>query len=167
MTISESGMTFGPYDESKVYHLEVSNLYREISNAKTVEFLLCIRSNELSFIEAKSSSPKPEPKNNVDFENFISEIRDKFLHSLNLYYSAIQKRHKENNDIPPAFSDLDNETISINLILVIKGHQQEWLPPISDALSRALIPYASIWHFNIAVINDLIAMKHGLITATT
>lgn len=122
------------------------------------------KTKSLSFVEAKSSSPKPEPANNTNFDEFIEEIRNKFLHSLNLYYAAILRRHEKIADIPTDFQNLNNEDISIKLVLVIKGHQFAWLAPIREALCRALIPYESIWHFDIAVINDEMALKYGLIS---
>lgn len=163
ITITESGMTFGPYSEPCVYHLECSSLYKSVKNVKTVEFILQDKAKSLSFVEAKSSSPKPEPANNTNFDEFIEEIRNKFLHSLNLYYAAILRRHEKTADIPTDFQNLNNEDICIKLVLVIKDHQFAWLAPIHEALCRALIPYESIWHFDIAVINDEMALKYGLI----
>lgn len=164
ITIKESGMEFGPFDESQVYHIEKSQLYKKTQNVKTVEFILNIGTNSLQFVEAKSGSPRPVPDNNVSFENFICEISEKFLHSLNLYYSAILKRHESNNDIPNRFKNLNNEGLAIKFLLVIKGHQLEWLPPIREALNQKLISYGSIWNFEIAVINDDMALKHRLIS---
>lgn len=164
ITISESGMVFGPFDETQVYHIEKSRLYNGINNVKTVEFILELGGQTLQFVEAKSSSPRPTPDNNVDFDDFIVEISEKFLHSLNLYYSAILKRHEETNDIPNGFEKLNNENLSIKFLLVIKGHKIDWLPPICDALNRKMISYESIWNFEIAVINDDMALKRRLIS---
>ena len=57
----ESGMTFGPFSEAQVFRVEKSNSYKELGGSvKTVEFFLRKNKDKLLFIEAKSSSPKPE-----------------------------------------------------------------------------------------------------------
>ncbi|MBS2904951.1 hypothetical protein KFV96_27945, partial [Klebsiella pneumoniae] len=101
---------------------------------KVVEFILLSKENELSFIEAKSSSPKPVKDNIIRFNEFINEISDKFIHSFNLYYSAILQRCKECEELNASFMNLDNSQINFKFILVIKGHRTEWLMPLSDAL---------------------------------
>ena len=85
--IEESGMKFGPFEYSHIFQIEKSKLYKNLHNVRTVEFIL-ENNNKLQFIEAKSSSPKPVPDNLVRFEEFIDEISQKFLHSLNLYYTG-------------------------------------------------------------------------------
>lgn len=163
ITIYESGMRFGPFSESDIYYIEKSQLYQGISNSKTVEFILARRENSLYFVEAKSSSPRPTAENAVPFDVFIDEITDKFIHSLNLYYAGILKRHEVNNDIPDEFQEMEHATTNIKFLLIIKGHNIEWLPPIQEALIRKMMSYSSIWKFQIAVINDKMAVSKGLI----
>ena len=58
ITINESGMTFGPFEESCVFKIESSQLYQNVqkNEVKTVEFVLK-ESGQQSIVEAKSSSP--------------------------------------------------------------------------------------------------------------
>lgn len=94
--INESDMLFGDFEEESVFQIENSKLHKNVGNGiKVVEFILLSIENELSFIEAKSSSPKPVKDNIIRFNEFINEISDKFIHSFNLYYSAILQRCKE------------------------------------------------------------------------
>lgn len=139
--IIESNMIFGDFEEDKVFEIEKSKLHGKAGNGiKTVEFLLLRNENELNFVEAKSSSPRPTKQNTIRFNEFIDEISDKFIHSFNLFYSAILGRNKVYGELNNNFFELDNSRIKFKFILVIKGHDIEWLLPISDALKRKLYP---------------------------
>lgn len=164
ITINESGMSFGPFDDSCVFWAEKSKLYKKVgkNKVKTVEFVLA-EDNKLQFLEAKSSSPKPTRDSTTKFDDFINEIFLKFLHSINLYYSGILGRHETSNDIPEEIKGIDNQEISIKFILVIKGHEIDWLPPIQEALDQKMVPISAIWNSNVAVINDTMAEKYKLI----
>ena len=51
-------------------------------------------------------------------------------------------------------------------ILIIKGHQEAWLPPLQDALKKALKPLTKIWNLPptaVVVLNDTLAQERGLI----
>lgn len=162
--IVESGMCFGPYQEGNVFNIEKSHLYIGIgAGIKTVEFVLIYNENTLGFIEAKSSSPKPEKENKIDFNEFINEISEKYLHSFNLYYANIMRRHGENDELSTEFLQLNNERIMIKLFLVIKGHEIIWLAPIKNELERTLLWHNKIWKCEIAVLNDILAIQYGLI----
>ncbi len=162
--INESNMIFGYFEEDRVFQIENSKLHKNIGNGiKVVEFILLSKENELSFIEAKSSSPKPIKDNIIRFNEFINEISDKFIHSFNLYYSAILQRCKECEELNPNFMNLDNSQINFKFILVIKGHRTEWLMPLSDALKESLSYHNTIWKSKVIVFNDELAKKYKLI----
>lgn len=162
--INESNMIFGYFEEDRVFQIENSKLHKNIGNGiKVVEFILLSKENELSFIEAKSSSPKPIKDNIIRFNEFINEISDKFIHSFNLYYSAILQRCKECEELNPSFMNLDNSQINFKFILVIKGHRTEWLMPLSDALKESLSYHNTIWKSKVIVFNDELAKKYKLI----
>lgn len=164
MIINESGMLFGPFQDSEIYHIEASSLYKKIgSGIRTVELVLYREKKSIFFIEAKSSSPQPGSIDAVRFDEFIQEISDKFIHAFNLYDSAIWKRHEDSCDIPESFKQIDNSTVSIKFCLIIKGHNKEWLPPISEALNRKLSAHATIWGSKITVMNDEMAIKYKLV----
>ncbi len=157
-TICESGMRFGPFADDQVFQIETSTLYHNIGGGvRTVEFLLTTEPESLLFLEAKSSSPKPSNESPENFDRFIQEISEKFMHSFNLYYSAILKRHESSNDIPDRFKHLDNGVVKIKFCLVIKGHAIDWLSPIRDALLRQMSSHITIWKSQIAVLNDQLA----------
>ncbi|MBN1065544.1 hypothetical protein DWV13_14025 [Clostridium botulinum] len=162
--INESNMIFGDFEEDKVFQIEKSKLQKNIGNGiKVVEFILLSNENELSFIEAKSSSPQPVKDNIVRFNEFINEISDKFIHSFNLYYSAILKRYKDYEELNKSFIELDNSNIKFKFILVIKGHKSGWLMPLSDALKQNLSYHNTIWKSQVVVLNDEMAKKYQLI----
>lgn len=157
-------MIFGDFEEDRVFQIENSKLHKNIGNGiKVVEFILLSKENELSFIEAKSSSPKPVKDNIIRFNEFINEISDKFIHSFNLYYSAILQRCKECEELNPSFMNLDNSQINFKFILVIKGHRTEWLMPLSDALKESIAYHNTIWKSQVVVFNDELAKKYKLI----
>jgi hypothetical protein len=71
--IKESGMHFIA-DNS--FHIERSPLYTQIINdVKTVEFIR-IKDNNLLFVEAKTTFPKPAMPSNGSKNRFESEISD-------------------------------------------------------------------------------------------
>lgn len=166
--INESNMIFGDFEEDKIFKIEKSKLHNKIgSGIKVVEFILLRNENELDFIEAKSSSPRPTRQNIIRFNEFIKEISDKFIHSFNLFYSAILKRNKDYAEINDNFFQLDNSKVKLKFILVIKGHEIEWLLPISDALKRYLSYQNTIWKSEVIVMNDKIANKYNLIKSVS
>ena len=169
ISISESGMMFGPFAEEEVYQIEKSNLHQEVDqgakHVKTVEFILKSGVPSLQFVEAKSSSPRPAAAGGTaeKFDGFIEEICDKFLHSLNLYCSAVLKRHGKKNDLPLPFREMDYSQTKIIFVLVIHGHRESWLRPISEALRKRMAAYLSIWEAKVTAINEREAVKRGLI----
>lgn len=162
--INESNMIFGDFEEDKIFKIEKSKLHNKIGNGiKVVEFIILRNENELNFIEAKSSSPRPTKQNIIRFNEFIEEISDKFIHSFNLFYSVILKRNKDYGEMNNNFFELDNSQIKLKFILVIKGHEIEWLLPISDALKKKLSYQNTIWKSEVIVMNDKIANKYNLV----
>lgn len=47
ITITESGMPFGPYSKSCVYHLECSSLYKSVKNVKQLSLYCKIKLSPL------------------------------------------------------------------------------------------------------------------------
>jgi hypothetical protein len=161
VTIEESGLSFGKYAEGDVFHAEKSDLYQKLGDSvKSVEFILRKDSHTLLWVEAKSSSPDPNnPQSRDAFDSFLSEICEKFEHSLSFYMSAILKRiPDQQNEISKLLREVDYAAASLKLILVINGHREIWLRPVADGLKRKLRACAKIWRINpihdIAVINE-------------
>ena len=162
--ISESNMTFGPFEESHIFHIERSELYRSAGEkVKTVEFLYSRNFSAISFIEAKSSSKKMTKDIGIGSNEFIDSVSEKFLHSFALYCSALLGRRESSNDIPEELRKIDISQAAINFFLVIHGHREEWLSPVREALLKKLKPYRQIWNLNIFVLNDVGAQKYHLV----
>jgi len=172
MSFDESGMTFGPYDEDYCFRVEVSKTYRAIqSNLQMAEFLL-LRTQVgappfVWIVEAKQSSPKPETQPN--FNEFISEIRDKLTNALSVGVASILERHpKTYAELPSLFKTLDLSAAEFRLVLIINGHRKEWLQPLQDAFRRALHSTSQTWALGpnaVVVINHEDAKRFGLISA--
>jgi len=168
-TIIESGMTFGPYPEGRCFYIEKSNCYSAIQeHIQMAEFLLLRTNREkpvMWIIEAKSSTPRPETQPN--FDNFIAEIREKLINAFSLGWASCLRRHQHAEaELPEAFKTLDLSQTDVKFVLVIKGYQDDWLPPLQDALGIALRSTVKSWAFaptSIAVINDALAQQYGLI----
>lgn len=167
--IIESGMRFGPYPEGVCFYIERSRCYSRIQEGVQIaEFLLLRQQNGepvVWIVEAKSSSPRPETRSG--FEKFIDEIRTKFTNSLLLGIAARLQRHPEAADeLSDTFKALDLQTTGFRFVLVINGHRQEWLPPLQEALSRALKSVVKTWELppmSVAVLNHESAQQCGLI----
>ena len=163
-------MTFGPYPEGLCFPIETSKTYEKIKEGvKIAEFLLLHSQDEYKsivwIVEAKSSSPKPEPP--PKFAHFIAEIREKLTNALTLSVATCLKRHSTWEELPNSFQTLDLEKASFRLILVIKGHQEAWLPPLKDALEKALKPTIKTWNLSatsVVVLNDTMAREQKLIS---
>jgi hypothetical protein len=166
--ISESGMTFGPYPEGHCFYIEKSKTYQKIKEGvKIAEFLLLHSQDEslVWIVEAKQSSPRPE--NQPNFDAFILEIQEKLTNALTLSVATCLKRHSTYEELPNSFQTLDLKKASFRLILVINGHPEEWLPPLQDALKKALKPTIKTWNLSatsVVVLNDKMARSQGLIS---
>lgn len=168
--IIESEMTFGPYPEGHCFYIEKSDCYAAIQeHVQMAEFLLLIantgRSPALWIVEAKSSTPRPETQPN--FDEFIAEIREKLVNAFSLGWASCMRRHESAEaELPGVFKALDLSQTDVKFVLVIRGHQEEWLPPLQDALGIALRSTVKTWAFaptSVAVINDVMARQYGLI----
>ena len=173
--IIESGMSFGPYNDGFCFHIEKSVTIKEINkNAKKTEgvpiaeFLLLVLESELPtiwVIEAKSSSP--QPANQIDFDAYINMIRDKLSNSLSLFFAIYLKRHLASEaELSDNFQQPNIALAKFNLVLIINGHDEKWLPPLQDALQKLLKPTVKIWNLSptsVKVLNDNGARVLGLI----
>ena len=165
----ESAMSFGPYPEGHCFYIEKSNIYKNLGHGvKIVEFVLLRQKSQslkVCLVEAKSSAPRPE--NKLDFDNYICEIKEKLVNALTLVIASCLKRHKSaETELPELFKMLDLKNSDFQLILIINGHSESWLPPLLDALKIALHPTVKTWGLSakaVAVINDKMAVELGLV----
>ncbi|MDT8448096.1 MAG: hypothetical protein RRB13_14485 [bacterium] len=162
ITITESGMDFGPYPKNDVFHIEQSQTFKKLKGVQIGEFVL-LRGGKLLFIEAKSSSPRPET--HPDFQTFIAEIHEKLANSLTLSVAALLKRHgAANSELPPPIRGVSLSQVEFLLILVLPDHPDKALAPIRDALGSSLRAFCNIWSpAEIVVLNRQSAQNRNLI----
>lgn len=161
-TITESEMSFVA---DNAFHIEESPQYSQLKGAvRSVEFVRAME-DKLIFVEARSSFPKrgeADEKMSDSFQEEVSEICEKFVHSLNLYSSIDMGIAEEG--FPVGFNSADK--VSLVFVLVINGFEHDWCNPITQALENNLRKsrcIAHIWKPEIFVINDKTAVKRKLI----
>jgi hypothetical protein len=168
--IIESGMTFGPYPKGQSFYIEKSAAYQAIQQGvKIAEFLLLRAQNKqpskVLIVEAKPSSPNP--KNDECFDQFIADIHEKLSNTLSLGLALCLGRHGQaSTELPAPFETLNLATADFRFVLVINGHPKAWLPPLQEALSKALHATVKTWGLSpcaVLVLNDDGARKYGLI----
>ncbi|MGR9105663.1 MAG: hypothetical protein ACU843_01925 [Gammaproteobacteria bacterium] len=168
--IVESGMTFGPYPEGRCFYIEKSNTYKGIQQGVPIAEFLLLRTGQgkppvVWVVEAKSSAPRRE--NQPNFDEFIAEIHRKLTNAFSLGWACCLKRHQISDaELPEPLKMLNLSRADVRFVLVIRGHQYTWLPPIQDALKKALHATVKTWAFSptcVAVINEALAREYGLI----
>lgn len=121
----ESCMLFGPFEKTKVFEIENSELHRKAGTGiSTVEFLQLHRGkkhNLLRFVEAKSSIPRKETSREC-YEGFIEEITDKFIHSFNMYAADKLRIYDE---IDGEIAEISDRELKYRFVLVINTHESE------------------------------------------
>lgn len=171
-TFVESNMTFGPYPEGHCFRIEKSEVYTDLQqDIKIAEFILFRPENEekapaICIVEAKSSTPRPETQPN--FDDFITEIRDKFINAFSIGLSCCLKRHKKSDkELPEPFKNLYLSQVEVQFFLIINGHKDEWLPPIKDELHKSLRVMIKTWALSsksVLVLNNELAKKYKFIS---
>lgn len=168
ITIVESDMNFGPYPDDRCFYIEKSQLYKKIKPAgvNITEFLLLKTDTDkppvLWVVEAKTSAPKKT-------DAFIEEIRKKMVDTMSLCWAARLGREAHQHaeaELPDAFKTLDLSQIKVKFVLVIKNHEMAWLPPVQDALTKALRSTVKIWGLgsdSVIVLNEERARHYHLI----
>ncbi|GHV28816.1 hypothetical protein FACS1894167_06860 [Synergistales bacterium] len=161
----ESGMLFiPPSDNDEIFAIEQSRLYKSLGDGiKTVEFILRKGLEELDFIEAKSGTPITD-RQSAALNTFLKEVTEKFTHSFNLYCAAILGRYEEQNDMNDSFKTLDYSKLKFKFLLVIKGHQPDWLSPLKTKLEQELSYHRKIWKSECIVLNDEMAKKYHIVS---
>jgi len=159
-------MQFGPHPATHLFHIEKSTVYADRPDGvKMAEFLLLDNTNVL-LVEAKSSSPRPG--NLADFPVFLTEIREKMTNALALFVGIRLGRHTPaaQAEVPSNLATLNLSTANFRFVLVIRGHKDEWLPPLQEALNLELRGLAGAFSISapfLAVINDDMARRKKLI----
>lgn len=168
MSVVESGMTFIIKNEDNLFYIEKSQLYKGLStnSIKIAEFLY-IDDKTCYIIEAKSSSPNP---NNSEerFDEYIEEIKAKFINAYTIYIANRLQRHTQNdfNEMQKPFQNLNLKSQTFSFVLIIKEHKTDWLSPISDSLKQRIKVFLKSWNIkdaDVKVLNEEIARDKGFI----
>ena len=172
--IVESGVNFGPYAEDNLFYIEKSDLYKSLgAGIKTTEFVL--RANELEpailFVEAKTNAPNPENRDDSaekrkKFEEFYTEVPQKFVDSFEIYTAALLKRYSECSEIVLNLQVpyLANKKITFLLVITNPAAQIEWLASIKAILEYRLRRWMKIWSIDVCVFNQELARQYKLIS---
>lgn len=168
ITITESGMAFGPFPEENILGLETCHVYRKIQHGMPMaEFSFLETKGKKRFftIEAKSSSPKSE---NCKFDDYIKKVAAKLSNGFHLAHSLLLNRFGSDTTKPSnALKNINLANIEHRLVLVInKCFEESELMPIQDALRKELKNTEKIWKLganSIWVMNKEMAKREGLI----
>lgn len=141
--INESGMTF-EVDEDVLYHMEKSALVSDTKYFKTPEFV-CLKDERVVVIEAKTSVPRPESKE--DFKKYLSEIREKFSNALSLLNACWSKRNlAELSNMPEKLQKITVIGADYRLYLIVATAQEEWLVNVNNAFKSELQILFKTWN---------------------
>ena len=163
--ITESEMNFGKFDETDLFHIENSKIYKALgSGIKTVEFVLKYDENSIVFLEAKKSCPNAANRNESKekeqkFEEYYSSITEKFIASLQIYLAAILDKFQNSEEVGDRLRTVNSmKDIQLKFILVVKNAEDiTWLAGPLAELKARLLQIRKIWGVEIAVLNEELA----------
>ena len=163
-------MNFGKFDEENLFHIEDSKIYKDLgSGIKTVEFILKWKKNEILFLEAKTTCPNSANKNESmektqKFEEYYSEITEKFMDSLQVYLAAVMGRYQDLAEIGAELRSVDSmKEIRLKFILVVKNAKDiTWLAGPLAELKARLLQVRKIWGVEMVVLNEELAREYKL-----
>ena len=159
--ITESEMNFGKFDETDLFHIENSKIYKALgSGIKTVEIV---------FLEAKKSCPNAANRNESKekeqkFEEYYSSITEKFIASLQIYLAAILDKFQNSEEVGDRLRTVNSmKDIQLKFILVVKNAEDiTWLAGPLAELKARLLQIRKIWGVEIAVLNEELAGEYKL-----
>lgn len=164
--ITESGVTFGPYQDGDVYHIETCTEVSSLGDGiKRVEFIVKLdqiapKGHRFALVEAKASIPR-------DTDAFFDDIAEKIERSLMLWaWGAIGRHEGINRQLPLAFKSNDWGLQRIELIVVVPQMPDAALAPSTEKFRSRLRGMARSAHISIGdiwVLNESRAKKRGLI----
>lgn len=92
VTIEESGVSFGPFAEDSLFHIEKSLHVQSVSGIKVCEFIWwSAEQRKLFFIEAKSSVPS-SINSKQEYKDYFIAISEKLENSLQILLAASLNR---------------------------------------------------------------------------
>lgn len=165
ITVAESGVVFGPFEEDNFFPVEKSRWLSRLEGIKACELVYWKpQKGKLYFIEAKSSIPSHR-NSPSEYEAYFVELFEKFDNSLQLLVSGILGRPKElASELGSGVSSLDWEQAQICFYLVIPKVPDQYLPDLTEKLRKALSRQRKVWNATVFVINERLAFREGLLT---
>ena len=170
ITISESGLTFGPFDASDLLWLERSPVYLGLPSShgvKIAEFAWAKMSGSRCMtyvVEAQKSFPREE-----NSEAAIQELKEKFANAMALIAALKAGLHAAHaTALPTSFQSTSMADLAHQLVLVIPDIPSEKCESVRVLLEKGLRSITCLWALNypaIVVMNRQIAIKQGLIHA--
>jgi hypothetical protein len=99
------------------------------------------------------------------FDTYIEDICNKFISALALFIAIRLERHSEgDSELSDDLKQIDLANVRFVFVLVINNCEEEWLPPIQEALNKALRPTIKTWNLlNVLVLNKDMARRKQLI----
>lgn len=168
--VVESDMRF-VVDDAQVFRVEENAYLQKSQNIMLCEFVAWNETNQVTLVEAKISSPKPnngceDYKKTLPY--FVDCVQHKFENSFHTFVAARVGRFAMDSKVllPATVSSVVIGESDITFYLVIKNHKTDWLPCISDMLKKQLHPFLTCWNIrdsSVKVLNEDIARHKGLI----
>jgi hypothetical protein len=101
------------------------------------------------------------------FDIYIEDICNKFTSALALFIAIRLQRHREGDaELSDNLKQIDLANVRFVFVLVIKNCEEKWLPPIQEALNKALRPTIKTWNLlppKVLVLNEDWARSQQLI----
>lgn len=163
LSIAESGMIFGPYEDQDVFVIEKSAMLKRCIGIRTVEFVYRKRDHVLWFVEAKSSVPIKKPDNLENYESFLSEISEKMVDSFNLYMAGVLERKEGHIEISKCLKSLDYSKVIFRFFLIVNFKETSEVGRIKDVswaeglkldLERKMADFCTVWKAEIFVMDS-------------
>ena len=170
--ISESDMTFGPFDQDRLFHIDKSDVYRQIGeNVKTVEYIYLNDRKTLQLVEVKTSMPNIDTRSESQekqekYEKDYQDLTDKFVHSVNLLTAVLLGKHGQMQDVGETLASISSfRDIRFCFILVVRNSEDQWLAGPKAELDYRLKAFRKIWKADVIVLNEELAKKKGLLAS--
>lgn len=167
ITVTESGMTFGPFAEDNVFCVEKSPFVMRLNGIKSCEFALWLdEQNKLVFIEAKSSVPSAR-RSDKEYEQYFTDMLEKFDNSLQLLLAATHGQQAElAQELSVKIAGLNWQRAKIQFYLVIPTVPKENAQHLTEKLKQTLSRQLKIWKAHAFVINEQMARSKGLLASS-
>lgn len=169
-SIKESGVEFGEFERERLFRIEHSDIHKKAGEGiKSVEFIYLTRKENVLFVEAKTSCPNAANKDesaekNKKYEEYYSDITDKFIDSLNMFAATAMGRNEDNCSVGKYLRNKHTYTeTGMKFVLVITGAEEEWIHGPKAELESRLLRFRKIWNIDVIVLNTQMAKEYHLI----